>query len=84
MHLLVIQAQTNLIGGHAWLADLKDGGANPKWVTDVDLIIRKPIDRKVLAEIAVDELRSAKIALPIAIGGEPVDHHGPLLTAVTR
>src|SRR5262249_38083681 len=64
------------------LADFEDGTADPEPVADADLVISQPIHREILAEAAANEIRSAKIILPIAIGSELIDHDGPLLAAV--
>jgi hypothetical protein len=42
-----------------------------------------PSTVRFLAEIAINEIRSAKITLPIAAGAELVDHNGTLLTAMS-
>jgi hypothetical protein len=66
------------------LADFDDRAADPEPVADTDLFVRESFDGEVLAETAVDEIRPAKIVLPVAVGSELIDHNGPLLSAVAR
>src|SRR6202043_1413826 len=47
-------------------------------------VIRESFDGEILAKIAVSEIRSVKIGLPIAVGIELIDHDGTLLSAVAR
>jgi len=83
-HLGVIKSQPDFVAGNARLADFEDRTANPEPVADTDFIIREAFDREILAEITVNEIRSAKIFLPIAIGSGLIDHDGPLFSTVAR
>lgn len=81
-HLGDVEAQADPVAGDARLADFEDGAADPEPVADADLVISQSIHREILTEVAVNEIRAAKIILPMAIGGELIDHDGPLLAAV--
>jgi hypothetical protein len=65
--------QADLVTRHPRLGDLEQRTADPVAVTDANLIIRKPLDGEVLAELAVDEVVAAELALLVAIGRHVVD-----------
>ena len=70
------------VAGDARLGDLEQRAADPVAVADADLVVGQPLDREVLAELPVDEVVAAQLALPVAVGVELVDEHRPLLAAV--
>ena len=78
----IVHAQPDAVTGDARLADLEERAADPVAVADADLVVGQPLDREVLAELPVDEVVPAQLALPVAIGVALVDEHGPLLPAV--
>jgi len=78
----VVHADADAVAGDARLRDLEDGGADLVAVADADLVVAQPLDREVLAELAVDEVIATELSLPVAVGVELVDEHGPLLAAV--
>ena len=51
-------------------------------IADAHLVIGESLHGEVLAELAVDEVVSSELALPVAIGVDLVDEHGALLPAV--
>ncbi len=53
-------------------------------ITDAYGVVRQSFDREVLAELAMDEVRSRQLLLPVAIGLELVDEDGAVFAAVTR
>jgi hypothetical protein len=69
-HLGVIQT----LPGDARLADLEDCAADLKPVPDTGLVVGKSFDCEILAETAVTEIRSAKIALLVVVGSELINH----------
>ena len=70
------------VAGDARLGDLEDGGADPVAVADADLVVAEALDGEVLAELPVDEVAAAELALPVPVGLDLVDEHGALLAAV--
>jgi hypothetical protein len=81
-HFRVIETQTEPVASDARLADFEDGAADPVTVADKDLCVGQSIDREILAEIAMNEVRPAKMIGPVTVGIELVDHEGALLAAV--
>src|SRR5262249_12089070 len=47
-----------------------------------DLVVREPVDREVLAEVAVHEVVTTELLLPVAGGVQLIDQHRALLSAV--
>src|SRR5215469_5520080 len=78
----MIHPDADAVAGHAGLGDLEQRRADPILVADAHLVVGEPLDRKVLAELAVDEVPPVQLLLPVAIGSELVDEHGALLTAM--
>jgi hypothetical protein len=70
------------ITGHARLGHLKDRAADPVTISNAYLVIGQAVDRKVLAELTVVELATAKVGLPIAIRVHLVDHHRAVFSSV--
>ena len=81
-HFRMIETQTEPVASDAWLADFEDRAADPVAVANKDLCVGQPIDREIFAEIAMNEVRPAKMIGPVTIGIELVDHEGALLAAV--
>ena len=52
-------------------------------VTDADLVVGKPVDREVLAELAVFEVVPTQLDPPVLIRRELVDQHRPMRPAMT-
>jgi hypothetical protein len=80
----MVQAQAQSVTGDAGLGHFKDAAADPKPVSDTDFGVSQPVDGEVLSKLAVHEIRSLKIFLPVTIGVELIDHQCALLTAGTR
>ncbi|MGA8194274.1 MAG: hypothetical protein WB902_12975, partial [Acetobacteraceae bacterium] len=81
-YLRMLQPDTDPVAGVARLTDLDDGAADPKSIADTDLVIGEALDCEVLAEIPGHEIRPSKIARPVAVGIELVDHKRTLLAAM--
>jgi hypothetical protein len=79
----IIHTNPNAIAGHAWLRHLEQGIADAITVADADRVIRKSVDREVLAELAERKVIAAERVFPISIRIDLVDHHGALLAAMT-
>src|SRR4029077_18502959 len=60
----------------------EQGAADLKAIADANGIVEQSFDRKILAELSVDEVGSVQLFLPVAIGFDLVDEHGSLLAAV--
>ena len=81
-HPRIVQADADAVAGDARLGDLEHGRADPVAVADADLVVAQPFDGEVLAELPVDEVVAAELALPVAVRVDLVDEHGALLAAV--
>jgi hypothetical protein len=64
------------------LSDLEQCAADSITVAYTNGIIRQSLDREVLAELSVDEIRPFQLVLPLAIRFDLVDEDGSLLTPV--
>src|SRR5262249_7126416 len=78
----VVHANADAIAGDPGLGGLEGGERDPVAVADADLVVWEPLDGEVLAELAVDEVASPELPLPVAVGVELVDEHGALLPSV--
>ena len=78
----IVQANPNAIARDPGLRYLERRRADSVTVADADLVVAEPVDREVLAELSVDEVISAELAFPVAVGIHLVDEHGALLTTV--
>ena len=78
----VVHPDPDAVAGDARLGDLEDRGADPVAVADADLVVAQSLDREVLAELAVDEVASSELALPVPVGVDLVDEDRALLAAV--
>ena len=81
-YLRVFQPDADPVAGVARLADLDDDIADPEAIADADLGIGEALHCEVLAEVSVHEIRSAKIARPVAVGFELVYQERTLLAAM--
>src|SRR5262249_31096083 len=70
------------VAGHPRLGDLEDGRADAVAVSDADLVVARPLDGEVLAELPVHEVVPPELALPVAVRVELVDEDRSLLPAV--
>ncbi len=83
-HRRLLHADAHPEARDAWLGDLEERLADPVAVAYADLVVGEPLDGEVLAELAVAEVVSAELALPVAVGLDLVDEHGAVLAAVSR
>ncbi len=76
------QPQADPVAGDARLGDLELGLADPVPVADAHLVVGQAVDGQVLAEAAVAEVVPPEMLLPVPVGVDLVDQHGPLLATV--
>src|SRR5579871_4217606 len=81
-HLRIVHPYTDAIAGDARLRYLKQRAADPEAISDADLVIGKAIDGEVLAELAILEVVTLELRLPISIGLELIDQHSTMLSPV--
>ncbi|GAA1205107.1 hypothetical protein GCM10009608_46690 [Pseudonocardia alaniniphila] len=74
---------TRPVGSAGRAAPLELGFADPVPLSDTHLVVGQAVDGEVLAELAEAEIGWSEVLLPVLIGLDPVDQHGPLLAAVT-
>jgi len=70
------------IAGNARLRDLEQRAADLITVADAHGIVGQSFDRKVLAELSVNEVGPVQLLLPMAIRFDLVDEDGALLATV--
>jgi hypothetical protein len=78
----VVHPDPDAVTGDAGLRDLEGGGADLVAVADADLVVTEPFDGEVLAELSVDEVVAAELALPVPIRVDLVNEYRALLPAV--
>src|SRR6266704_2934127 len=81
-HLRLIHADAHSVTGDSRLRNFEHCAADPIAVADTHLSVGQAVDREVLPELAIDEVVSTKLPLPIAIGVDLIDEDGPVLAAV--
>src|SRR5262249_59716584 len=83
-HRLFVHADADPVAGDARLSDLEERVADSIAVADADLVVRETLDGEVLPELAVGEVISSKLALPVAVGVDLLDEHRAMLAAVRQ
>src|SRR3546814_1584990 len=68
--------------GDARLGHFEQSAADAVAVANAHLLVGQAVDGEVLPELAIGEIVSTKLALPIAIGVDLIDEDGSLLAAV--
>jgi hypothetical protein len=81
-HLRVVHSDSQAVAGDPGLSHLKDSIADPVSIPDANLIVGKTFDGEILSKLSVLEVISAKLALPIPVGLDLINHNGAVLTAV--
>src|SRR3954447_16587453 len=74
--LRVTEPHTHPVAGNPRLAHLEQRVADLVLVTDAHLVVGKPVDGEVLAELAVLEAAPAEVFLPVRVCRELVHQHG--------
>src|SRR4051794_2497635 len=82
-HPRLVHSNADAVAGDPWLTDLEQCVADPITVADAHGRVGHSLDREVLAELAVDEIGSFQLLLPVSIRFHLVDEDGSLLTAVS-
>src|SRR5262245_50415127 len=72
----IVHADADAVAGDPRLCDLEERGADSVAVADTDLVVAQPVDREVLAELAVHEVVPYELALPVEVRLELVDEDG--------
>ena len=83
-HSRFIHADAHAVAGHARLCHFKYRITNAVSITDADLVIRKPFNSEVFAELTETEIIATQEALPVMVGVHLVDKYGAVLPSVTR
>ena len=76
------EPDADLVAGDPGLGDLEQRRADRIAVADADLLVGQAVDGEVLAELPELGQRMAELLLPVAVGADLVDEHGPVLPAV--
>jgi hypothetical protein len=82
-HARLVHADAHAIARHPRLCYFKYGIANSVSITDADLVIRKPFDREVFAELAETEIITHKKALPVLVRAHLIDKYRTLLPTMS-
>ena len=80
--LRLAESHANPVAGDPRLADLEQRLADLIAVTHTDLVVGKPFDREVLAELAVVEVVPTQLGPPVVVGRELVHQHRPMRPAM--
>ena len=83
-HSRVPHADAEAVARHAGLRDLEDGVADPIPVAHADLVVGQTVDREVLAELAIGEIGTAEVGLPVSVRVELVHEDRSVLAAMPR
>jgi hypothetical protein len=83
-HPRFVHADAHAEAGHAWLRDFKYGTADVVSIADADLVVRKPLQCEIFAELTERKIAPAQKVLPVVIRVHLVDKYGSLLPAMTR
>jgi len=83
-HARFIHPDADAVARNPRLCYLEQGIPDPVAVADAHLIVGQAFDGEILAELAVSEVTTAELALPIVVGLDLIDHHRPVLTPVPR
>src|ERR1700742_533610 len=81
-YLRIVHSYTDAIAGDTRLCHFKQRAAEPVTISDAGLVIGKTIDCQVLADLAILEVVTLEVCLPVAIGVELIDHHRTMLSTV--
>ncbi len=81
-HLRVVHPYADAIAGDARLRHFEQRATDPVAISDADFVIAKAIDCEVFAELAILEVVTLEVRLPVAIGVELIDHHRTVLSAM--
>lgn len=82
-HARLVHADADAVAGHARLCDFEDRRTDPVAVADADLVVGEPVDREVLAELAVHEVVAVQLLAPVVVRTQLVHVDRALLAAVT-
>ena len=82
-HTRLVHADADTVARDARLRYFKYCIANAVSIADAHLVIRKPFNSEVFAELAESKIIAAQKALPVMIGVHLVDKYGALFAAVT-
>ncbi len=81
-HARFVEADAHPVTGHTRLGDLEQRGADLEPVADAHLVVAEPVDREVLAELAILEIVAVEMLTPVPVRVELVHVHRALLAAV--
>ena len=82
-HARFIHPNTNPVTGNAWLRHLEECPPDLIPVANTNFVIRKAIDRKVLAELPPCEIVSPEMPFPVAIGIRLIHEDSAVLAPMT-
>src|SRR6516164_3341577 len=83
-HLRFVHADADPIAGDPRLRHLKDGTSDAIAIPDANLAIGQPVDGEILPELAIAEIASTELGLPIPVRIDLVYKDRPMLAAMPR
>ena len=83
-HSRLVHPDAEPVAGDARLRHLEQRAADPVSVADADLRVGQAIDSEILAELAVSEVVSAELSLPIAVRVDLIDEDRTMLATMAR
>src|SRR5579862_2226192 len=78
-----IHADSDAVAGYAWLCYFKFSTTNAVSIADAHLVISKPLDSEVFAELTESKIVATQKTLPVTVRIHLVDEYGAVLAAVT-
>src|SRR5208282_119290 len=82
-HTRLVHTDTDAVAGHSWLRYFKFCTTDAVSIADAHIVISKPLDGEVFAELAESKIVAAQKALPVMVRVHLVDKNGAVLPAVT-
>jgi hypothetical protein len=78
-----IHANAHAVAGYARLRHFEYRVANAVSIANADLVIKKPVNREVLSELAEDKIIPSENTFPVVVGVHLINENRALLSAVT-
>jgi hypothetical protein len=81
--LRVVHPDAHAVAGDPRLGHLEQRLPDPVAVADARLVVGQAVDGEVLPELAIGEIITAQLLLPVPVGLDLVHEHRPVLPAVS-
>src|ERR1700686_346501 len=82
-HTRLVHADADAVARHSWLRHFKFSATNSVSIADAHIVISKPLDGEVFAELTESKITAAQKTLPVMVRVHLVNKNGTLLPSVT-